>query len=219
MGMVRFGIPQTLVLWARDTFGIRLFVETGTNRANTATWAADYFDWVVSIEGQKDLFDTNVRQHGHRTNLRFLHGDSRHQLKPVLDEIGGPAIIWLDAHWCGDGTFGVGAECPILDELSAVNCSHPDHIILIDDARYFTAPAPRPHRAEDWPGLIDIAAALACGSALRYAVIYDDVIVAIPASRRNVLDEYVRDEVEAQSRKPPRPLWWRAMRRMARMIK
>jgi hypothetical protein len=50
MGVVYPGVPRKLVLWLRDEAATRDFVETGTNRAGTARWAARHFDRVVSIE-------------------------------------------------------------------------------------------------------------------------------------------------------------------------
>lgn len=192
MGAVRFGVPRNLVLWARDAVGARVFVETGTNRAETTAWAADHFAQVVSIEGMQDLYAAAVDAHGHRTNISFRHGDSRTVLGDVLADLSEPAILWLDAHWCGDGTFGPAAECPLLEELDSVNRSHAGHVILIDDARLFLAPPPAPHRAEDWPDLLRITAALSASPVPRYVALHDDVIVAIPAVHRGGLVEFLR---------------------------
>ncbi len=218
MGVVRFGIPQQLVLWARDTFGARRFVETGTNRAVTAVWAAEHFAHVITIEGQRELYEANVNAYGHRTNLTFLVGDSRKQLAPALASFDGPAVIWLDAHWCGEGTFGVTTQCPVIEEVAAVNRSHPGHVILIDDARFFTATPNRACRATDWPGFLEVAAALSCGPTPRYAVILEDVIVAVPAAGRDTLNEYVRSANDAASKPVAKPLWRRSLNRIARAI-
>ena len=218
MGIVRFGAPQRLVLWARDAFGVRSFVETGTNRAGTAVWAADHFDAVWTIEGQQELYEANVRAHGHQANLHMRYGDSRTDLGQILAEVGGPAVVWLDAHWCGgpDETYGIDAQCPVLDEIAAVNRSRPDHVVLIDDARYFTAPPEKPNRIEDWPGLLEVAAALAAGPSPRYAVILDDVIVAVPLGGKARLVEYAT-RVEEPPPLPAAPaLWRRAARRVLR---
>lgn len=192
MGNVRFGVPQELVLWARDAFGIRAFVETGTNRAQTSVWASRHFANVVTIEGQESLYRAATAAHGHNANLEFLHGDSRALLGPALSKLAAPALLWLDAHWCGEDTFGPTAECPLLDELDRVNESPRDHVILIDDARLFVAPPPLPHSFEDWPGLLEIGSKLSQGPTPRYAVIFEDVIVAVPLGKRKALVDFVR---------------------------
>jgi len=203
MGSVRFGVPQELVLWARDTFGINAFVETGTNRAETSVWASKHFERVVTIEGQESLYRAAVAAHGQTKNLEFLHGDSRSLLAPALSKLDRPAILWLDAHWCGEGTFGPTAECPLLEELECANQSHPDHVILIDDARLFVAPPPLPHSFEDWPGLLEVAGKLGQGKTPRYSAIFEDVIVAVPLSRRKALVDFVRSVAARPQADPP----------------
>lgn len=203
MGALRFGVPEKLVLWLRDTFAARVFVETGTNRAGTTVWAADHFDVVVTIEGQPDLHAAAVAAHGHRRHISFLKGDSRDALGPVLAGLTGPAVLWLDAHWCGEGTYGPQAECPVLDELRWVNQAPHDHLILIDDARLFVAPPPPPHNADAWPGLLDVTAALSPPGRPRYAVVFEDVIVAVPVAGRAALVEFVR--ANAPPAPQPRP--------------
>ena len=52
MGSVRFGVPRDLVLWLRDAFKfkVKVFVETGTNQAETAVWASANFERVFTVE-------------------------------------------------------------------------------------------------------------------------------------------------------------------------
>jgi hypothetical protein len=205
MGSVRFGVPQELVLWARDALNVRTFVETGTNRAQTSVWAARHFSKVVTIEGQESLYRAALAAHGQVANLEFLHGDSRALLGPVLDKLNEPAVLWLDAHWCGEGTFGPTAECPLLEELERVNQSHPEHVILIDDARLFVAPPPLPHAFEDWPGLLEVANKLSQGPTPRYSAIFEDVIVGVPLSKQKALVDFIRS-VAARPSEEQEPL-------------
>jgi hypothetical protein len=185
------------VLWAREAFGIRAFVETGTNRAATTLWASEHFAKVITIEGAKPLYEAAVAAHGTKSNIRFLHGDSRALLEGVLRELDEPAILRLDAHWCGEGTFGIKAECPLLEEIAAVDRSAHDHVVLIDDARLFVAPPPQPHSARDWPDLLQVSAALLAAKRGRYAAITEDVIAVVSESRRDALVEYLRRDVHA----------------------
>ena len=50
MGSVRFGVPRDLVLWLRDTFKVKVFVETGTNQAEMSVWASANFERVFTVE-------------------------------------------------------------------------------------------------------------------------------------------------------------------------
>lgn len=57
----------------------------------------------------------------------------------MLLKINEPAIFWLDGHYSYGITARGEKECPIFEELSSILSSAKyKHIILIDDARYFT---------------------------------------------------------------------------------
>jgi len=187
-------------VWLRDTFGIRTFVETGTNEADTAVWAADEFEHVITIEGSESLHQTAVSTFGWRRNIRFVHGDSRRMLPEVLRRLDAPAIFWLDAHWCGMDTYGSGNECPVLDELKALNAWDTPHIVLVDDARLFLAPPPPPHRSDDWPDINAICRAMDGDAPRRYVAVFEDVIVGVPSHARTRFVEFLRAHAD---RSPP----------------
>jgi len=210
MGLHDFGIPKDLALFLRDLLDLRTFVETGTNKAGTAAWAADHFDRVTTIEGDRALYEAARSTHGRLRNVRFVHGDSGEELGGVLENVGQPALVWLDAHWCGAETFGKAAECPLLDELEALNECATDHVIIIDDARFFTAPPPPPNDGRSWPGLVEVAQALGD----RYALIYRDVIVAVPQRHREALVAWVHRRLAEDAVPPPLPLPQRLVRRL-----
>src|SRR5262245_50073632 len=142
MGAIRFGVPKELVLWLRDAFKISVFVETGTNRAETAAWASTHFARVFTIEANEGLHQRAIKTFGDRKNIQFLNGDSRVHINSLLPSLTEPAIFWLDAHWCGEDTFGKTEECPVVGELELLNASEVNHIVLVDDARLFLAPPP-----------------------------------------------------------------------------
>ena len=193
MGSVRIGAPRELALWIRDTFGIRTFVETGTNAADTAVWAAKEFDKVITIEGYEPLYTKAVAAYAaaHK-NIEFILGDSREHIARLLREsLQTPAIFWLDAHWCGVETFGAAAECPVMEELKAVNTSNLPHFILIDDARFFLAPAYPPHKADHWPDIATVAHEVKNPPLNRYVVVHEDVIVGVPAEAREKLIKFM----------------------------
>jgi hypothetical protein len=199
MGAIQFGVPRDLVLWARDALDLRAFVETGTNKAETTAWASDQFEKVVTIEGQSSLVAAAIEKYGHRKNIKFLQGDSRTLMAPALTELDRPSLLWLDAHWCGEGTFGATAECPVLEELQAANDSPHAHAVLIDDARFFIGPPPPPHKQSDWPDLLEVTAALSAGKVRRYVVVHDDVIVAVPMEARDSLARFVQRARDARA--------------------
>jgi len=97
-----------------------------------------------------------------------------------------PAPFWLDSRWSGPGTAGDDAECPLPDEVRAIRALALDHVILIDDARYFLAPPPPPHDWRSWPSLDEALAFLEVPRRC-WAFVQDDVIFGVPPVARSVL--------------------------------
>jgi len=195
MGNVHSGVPRELVLWLSKTFGIDTFVETGTNRAETAIWASDNFEQVFTVEAYEPLHRKAVETFGHRKNIHFLKGDSRSYIHSITNSLTKPAIFWLDAHWCGEHTSGKSDECPIIGELRALNSSSIQHLVLIDDARLFLAPPPAPHEACHWPDIAVICQMLTANDSKRYVAVHDDVIIGVPDTARTQLVEFLRAEI------------------------
>ncbi|HEY1922696.1 MAG TPA: hypothetical protein VGG44_08005 [Tepidisphaeraceae bacterium] len=192
MGSVRMGVPTRLVLAIRQYFGANCFIETGTFQAATAAWAAGVFPAVVTIEASEQLHARAVANFGHLKNVRFLRGSSPAVLREITATLPQPAIFWLDAHWSGGATAGQEYECPALDEIRAINIRGENAFILIDDARLFMSPPPLPHKAEQWPDIATVLAALREKNPSRYIVISEDVIIAVPAMAREFLIQYCR---------------------------
>ena len=123
--------------WSRA----RVFVETGTYKAETTIAMAPVFSRVYSIELEPNLAAAAQKFFAHSKHVKIIHGDSGHELPKLLSELNERCLFWLDGHSCGPGTgysqdFG---STPIMTELKAVlNHAVRDHVILIDDARYFT---------------------------------------------------------------------------------
>jgi hypothetical protein len=200
MGAIRMGPPEELILALRQRSGFDHFVETGTFRGDTAAWAAAHFRQVTTIEMSAAIHAAAKARFGSLTNVRAIEGDSRAALGELLAGLAQPAIFWLDAHWSGLDTAGVEAECPVLDELARINASPQAHAVLVDDARLFCAPPPRPHLAEQWPDLASVVTALAAGGR-RYVALFDDVFVAVHSGERRFLTTWLQDRAtEAASR-------------------
>jgi hypothetical protein len=186
------GVPTELVLAIRRQFDADCFVETGTYQGATALWAGNVFSSVVTIEASEQLHALAVAQFGRLKNIRFLRGSSPDVLRQIVPTLPSPAIYWLDAHWSGGVTAGEEYECPLLEEIRAIDSHGDDAFILIDDARLFLAPPPLPHKAEQWPDLAGVLGALREKHPSRYVVVFEDVIIAVPARAREFLIRYCR---------------------------
>ncbi len=184
MGNVNFGVDQKKTLDLAQCYGLRVFVETGTWKGGTSSWATEYFKRVITIEGDRHRFEkTTMGLAGKYPNLEFRFGDSRTELARVLTVVLEPCLIWLDAHWCGGGAkeaYDLNDECPLREEIAAINASRfaAQHVVMIDDARLFTAPPPYPHDPAQWPTVETITSLLAP----RRVTIENDVIYAEPTS-------------------------------------
>ena len=184
------GVPPQLVLAIREQFKADCFVETGTFQGVTAIWAGKNFPTVVTIEASGQLHAQAVANFSHHKNIRFLLGNSPAVLRQIVPTLPPRTIYWLDAHWSGGVTAGQENECPLLDEISAIDS--PEAFILIDDARLFLAPPPLPHKAEQWPDLASVMATLREKYPSRYILVSEDVIIAVPAGGREFLIQYCR---------------------------
>lgn len=182
MGHLFTGSADEPALRLRDQYGLKVLIETGTYKAESSMWAAQHFETVITVEGDSDRYMKTVS--GLRNppaNLTFTLGDSRTVLANLLADVDAPCLLWLDAHWCGGGAveaYTLKDECPLREEIHAIlNSKYAEqHVLMIDDARLFTAPPPYPHHAEQWPSYEEIAVLLAP----RRVYIDGDVIYAEP---------------------------------------
>jgi hypothetical protein len=189
MGNIGFVALRDLAQALRDEFNITTFIETGTYKGRTAAWAASEFKKVVTIEAHKATHEAAIRKCGNHKRIEFLYGDSRLKLKPAVSRLRKPALIWLDAHWCGnyEQSLGTSGECPLREELEILRNCPANHFILIDDARLFTSPPPRPHDPAQWPTMTEIEDLLPPG--YEY-VIWNDAIIAAPPDAMPVVRRF-----------------------------
>jgi hypothetical protein len=124
--------------WYARWSGARVLVETGTYKGDTTEALRHHMDLVYTIEAAPDLFRAAQKRFADAKNVRLILGDSSVMIKSVLAQLKQKAVFWLDAHWCGQPTYGEILSAAIMGELEAI-FAHPikDHIIIIDDARYF----------------------------------------------------------------------------------
>jgi len=191
MGIVHPGVPSRLTLWLRDEAAAKDFIETGTYLAATALWAAQHFDRVVSIEADQALYEAARKRLASYANVDLRLGRSQDVLAVLVPKLSRPALIWLDAHWCGGdiAVAGENQECPLLEEIAAVDAGIIQHLIVIDDARFFLNPAPPPHKRDHWPSIgavIDRLRAKYDG----YICVTDDVIIRLPTALRDPFEAF-----------------------------
>jgi len=192
MGIVYPGVPQKLALWLRDTGAAKDFIETGTYLAGTALWAAQHFDRIISIEADQKLYDAAKKRLASYANVDVQWGRSQDLLAALVPKLSQPALIWLDAHWCGGdvAVAGEDQECPLLEEIAAIDAGTLQHIILIDDARYFFNPPPSPHKREHWPSAATVIEQLRAKYD-GYICVTDDVIIRLPIALRDSFEAFV----------------------------
>src|SRR5271165_5378724 len=136
MGSICPGLPLDLALRLRDASGADQLIESGTYFGESAVAASRHFATVTTIELDKRLHEL-AKERFANTNVTTIQGRSEEVLSEIIAGLERPAIVWLDAHWSGPGTSGEDRECPVLDEIRAIDAGRCEHIILIDDARLF----------------------------------------------------------------------------------
>lgn len=130
-------IKQQIVLNYRNTYNINILVETGTYLGDMV-WAQRHnFSQIYSIELDKELAEIAAKRFKKNSHIKIIQGDSGKLMEQIIPEITDKAIFWIDAHYSGGITTRGNKDCPVYDELKAILSSNTEHVILIDDARYF----------------------------------------------------------------------------------
>jgi hypothetical protein len=207
MGAVTWGVPTPVVDVVRAAEQLRVCVETGTYRGGSTALLAARFDRVITIEAGPDLAAAAAARLGTYPNVECLCGDSRRLLPEVVRALDEPALFWLDSHYCGPETHGARGQCPVLEEIATVVGAAQPHVLLIDDARLFLAPPPRPLDPAQWPSIDEICRAIAGGALRRFVAVHDDVILAVPEScRQSVVDWLVEQATRREVPRHRRPI-------------
>jgi glycosyltransferase involved in cell wall biosynthesis/Tfp pilus assembly protein PilF len=194
MGIVHLGPPIELLSKLKEVCCIATFIETGTYLGDTAYWASEVFDHVITIEAAENLYKKVIERYRHIKNIEFIYGHSREKLGDVVAGLNGAAIFWLDAHWSGGPTYGESEQCPLIDEIKIINSSEHEHFIFIDDARLFMSPPPEPHPIEQWPDIRTVISTLSSSNKARYIMIFEDVIIAVPSLAKDSVARYCQNK-------------------------
>jgi hypothetical protein len=123
-----------------------IFVETGTYMGDTVNNVLSNFNKIYSIELSPNysiLAENRFKKYKH---VSIVNGDSSKLLNHICKLINEPVFFWLDGHWSGGDTAQGSKDCPLLEELKAINENlKSDCIIAIDDVRLFGT-----HINENW---------------------------------------------------------------------
>ena len=187
-------VPISLSQMLRDSLGLAAAVETGTFMGRGAQALRSVFPRVWSIELSDELYYAACREIS-APGLTFVYGSSVQVLPALLTEIAEPALFWLDGHYSGEGTAGVEMECPLLEEIAAIDASPnaPRSVLLIDDARLFLGPPPDPHKPDHWPTLMSVLDTLRTKHD-RYLTLFEDMVIAVPPAARTIIESYYRTQ-------------------------
>jgi len=112
-------------------YNLPVLIETGTNHAHMIYVQKDLFREIYSIELDEWRAESARRKFAGRPGIHILQGDSGDVLPKLLQSIKEPCLFWLDGHYWDIST-------PVKKEIDAL-FKHPiqNHVILIDDARWF----------------------------------------------------------------------------------
>ena len=150
-------IPVDLMRAMKERYGLQQFVETGTAGGHACLLALRFFDKVTTCDLNPEVARFSSLQCPPPKSVTATCEDSPKMLARVFaDPECLPALVWLDAHWCGGPKLG--PECPLLAELRAINGTRGKHVILIDDARLFLNSPPAPHDPAQWPTFAQVTA-------------------------------------------------------------
>jgi GT2 family glycosyltransferase len=183
MGAISFTLDANLLHELKRHLPLTLFVESGTFRGESLALVQPLFDQCISLELSQKYYDDARKRFAHASNVRLVHSDSSQALGQIRDTYDHQStLFWLDAHWCATEAAAAGSlsQCPLLDELRAIGRLRADSVILIDDARLFLSPPPKPHEISAWPSLDEILLQLRQLSDLHSLVCFNDVLIFFP---------------------------------------
>src|SRR5262249_18948512 len=147
------------------------------------------FDTLLSIEIKLELAMAAKARFKKEKKIAIFEGDSASGLRDALCVAGDRrALIWLDAHYSGGETGRGALNTPILAEIDTiVEHGNAEHVLLIDDLRYFwrSAPGFLDHEAlAGYPTVDCVVNRLNRGSARYDCFALSDALLAIPVSQR-----------------------------------
>jgi hypothetical protein len=137
------------------------WVETGTYKGNTTRFLSKRFPHVYSIEPDVELYKKACYRFKGK-NVTLFNGISENVLPKLLPKLRGNLNFWLDGHYSEGITFRGKKDCPIIDELNAIEINFDNFkklSIFIDDVRLFlssTYDYPSIDYLVDWTRRLDM---------------------------------------------------------------
>ena len=121
----------------KKTTNARTIVEIGSYKGVTTKRLSRFFEKVISIEIDDELFKQAKTRCEARQNVKLIKGDGKEKLKEISPDVE-KAVLFLDGHYSGEGT-GIGSEPePVLLELEVIKPFLNNYVaIVIDDFRLF----------------------------------------------------------------------------------
>jgi hypothetical protein len=123
MSSVSFSIDIDLARSLTEMFQLTTFVETGTFEGDTVRAVRGLFPEIHTIELSETLFAGAAEAFRHTEGVHVWQGGSASRLRELREKLKSRRVLyWLDAHWCvAEETAGQESECPLLDELEAID--------------------------------------------------------------------------------------------------
>ncbi len=139
---------QRVVIEYIKKFLPAIFIETGTYKGKMVYAVMPHIQEIYSIELDETYCRNAQKRFAGYPNIHIIQGQSGTVLPKILSTIEKPCLFWLDAHYSGGSTAKGETNTPIRQEMECIlkHTRAEDHIILIDDARFFTG-------RDDYPSL------------------------------------------------------------------
>ena len=151
-------------------YGPKVFIESGTYYGEMIDFVLrkNLFEEIWSIELSKSLWEKALKKYKDHDHVRVLIGNSGEFIPSLIQSIKRPILFWLDGHWSGGKSAKGDKDTPIREELIAIVSHHVDnHVILIDDARFFVG-------ENGYPTIDEVKKIV--GSKYKNIVVKDDII-------------------------------------------
>lgn len=144
-------INKDFLLSLKDDYkSFNCFIETGTFTGGTIFEMEKYFDKLYTIEFS-EKYHNNTKQKYNGNKINFILGDSSIVFNSLLPTLNEKCIFFLDGHWCGGDTGKSEKDCPLYEEITAINeLFQNEAIIIIDDVRLFGLDKTSGKLEEDW---------------------------------------------------------------------
>ena len=133
--------PQLVKEKVFSRYGIAnaAWVETGTYMGTTTAFLSKRYPHVYSIEPGLALYEAACKRFN-GANITLFNDVSENVFPTLLPKLNGDFNFWLDGHYSSGVTFQGSTDCPVEDELAAIekNIANFSKLsILIDDVRCF----------------------------------------------------------------------------------